>query len=140
MLPATFRWGKSARLWNTMLVSRSYGGNSVTSRPPMKTRPFVGFSSPPIIRRIVDFPLPEGPRSVKKDPFSMPNHTSFTAVTVSSKTFVRPRTSTSYSGRSFPPKNSVQWSMQSNPEELTAFLSDLRGDRDKREGEDKHDR
>src|SRR3989338_10795222 len=44
-------------------MSRSFGGTSLTSLPPMKTLPPVTSSRPAIMRRIVVLPQPEGPTS-----------------------------------------------------------------------------
>src|SRR2546426_12512749 len=42
-------------------MSRSFGGSSFTSRSSMKMLPSEMSSSPAIIRRVVDFPHPDGP-------------------------------------------------------------------------------
>ena len=44
------------------------------------TAPEVWVSSPAIIRRMVDLPLPEGPSSTQIEPFSTAKETSSTAV------------------------------------------------------------
>ena len=54
-----------------MLTGRAYGGRRETSSPPMRMRPDVGSVKPPIIRRQVVLPDPEGPSSVKNSPASM---------------------------------------------------------------------
>ena len=47
--------------------------------PPMTTSPAVGGMKPVIIRIVVDFPAPFGPRNPSTSPRSTPNETSFTA-------------------------------------------------------------
>src|SRR5579885_1043583 len=42
-------------------MSRSLGGRSLTSSPPMRISPALASSSPAIMRRVVDLPQPEGP-------------------------------------------------------------------------------
>ena len=54
-----------------MLTSRSVGGSSVTSSPPIRMRPAVGISRPAIMRRVVVLPQPDGPSSVTSVPGSM---------------------------------------------------------------------
>ena len=56
--------GNSAYDWNTMLTSRSLAARSVTSLPPIRTRPPVTGSSPATMRSVVVLPQPEGPSSV----------------------------------------------------------------------------
>ena len=51
-----------------MLTWRLYGGSHVTSSPLSSISPEVGGSKPPIIRRVVVFPQPDGPSSVKNSP------------------------------------------------------------------------
>ena len=51
-----------------MPVSRRCGGRFVTSRSPKRIRPEVGLMNPAIMRRVVDFPQPDGPSSVKNSP------------------------------------------------------------------------
>ena len=51
-----------------MLTLRSAGPSSVTSRPPMKTLPLDGASSPAIMRSVVVLPQPLGPSRVVKVP------------------------------------------------------------------------
>ncbi|MCY1516387.1 hypothetical protein D9M68_510150 [compost metagenome] len=64
-----------------MLVGRRCAGTSVTSAPSSLMVPDVGVSKPAIIRSSVDFPQPEGPRSEKNSPFSIPKLMLLTAVT-----------------------------------------------------------
>ena len=49
-------------------MSRSLGGVWVMSRSPMKIFPALISSSPASIRRVVDFPQPEGPTSTMNSP------------------------------------------------------------------------
>src|SRR5688572_17263914 len=49
-------------------MSRCCGGNSVTSRAPIRMVPPVTCSSPAIRRSTVDFPLPDGPTSTRSSP------------------------------------------------------------------------
>src|SRR6202011_3482328 len=49
--------------WNTIAISRSFGGTSLTTSPPIMMSPPVMSSSPAIIRSVVDFPQPDGPTS-----------------------------------------------------------------------------
>ena len=51
-----------------MLTLRLYGGSQVTSWPWSSIRPDVGSSKPPIIRRVVVLPQPDGPRRLKNSP------------------------------------------------------------------------
>ena len=51
-----------------MLTGRLSGGSVVTSRPRSRMRPPVGSSKPPIIRRVVVLPQPDGPSSEKNSP------------------------------------------------------------------------
>src|SRR5688572_16656275 len=85
MLPATLRWGKRARLWNTIPMSRVYAGRSVTSSSSRKTRPSVGRSSPAIIRSMVVLPHPDGPRNEISLPGGSSRSTPSTAVTSSNR-------------------------------------------------------
>ena len=74
--------GNSAYDWNTMLTSRSLAARSVTSLPPISTRPLVTASSPATMRSVVVLPQPEGPSSVTSSPCATLNETSSTAVTL----------------------------------------------------------
>ena len=51
-----------------MFTGRLSGGSRVTSRPRSSIGPLVGRSKPPIIRRVVVLPQPDGPRSEKNSP------------------------------------------------------------------------
>ena len=79
MFSATERCGKSAYDWNTIAMLRFDGGASVTSAPPMRTRPAVTVSRPAISRSVVDLPQPEGPSSTANVPASTSKLTSSTA-------------------------------------------------------------
>src|SRR5215203_1658954 len=46
-----------------MAMSRSFGGTSLTTSPPIMMSPSVMSSSPAIIRSVVDLPQPDGPTS-----------------------------------------------------------------------------
>src|SRR6516164_3236241 len=46
-----------------MAMSRSFGGTSLTTSPPIAMSPSVISSSPAIIRSVVDLPHPDGPTS-----------------------------------------------------------------------------
>src|SRR4030066_165239 len=89
MLPPTDRWGNSARVWNTIPMSRVCGARSVMSSPSRKTPPSVGVSRPALIRRSVVFPQPEGPRNEISLPAGSSRSTPATAVT-SPKRLTRP--------------------------------------------------
>ena len=49
-----------------MLTLRLYGGSHVTSWPCSSMRPEVGASKPPIIRRVVVLPQPDGPEQAEE--------------------------------------------------------------------------
>ena len=65
MFSATFKWGKRAYFWNTVLTSLLYGGSLEISIPLNSTSPSLGSSKPAMIRRVVVFPHPLGPKSVR---------------------------------------------------------------------------
>ena len=65
-----------------MLTSRSFAARSVTSVPPISTRPADTGSRPATIRSVVVLPQPEGPSSVTRWPCCTRNDTSSTAVTL----------------------------------------------------------
>src|SRR5579862_8288900 len=44
-------------------MSRSFGGRSLTTSPPMEMSPALISSRPAIMRNVVDLPQPEGPTS-----------------------------------------------------------------------------
>src|SRR4051812_15137841 len=54
-----------------MAMSRSLGGMSLTTRPPISTVPAVGLSSPATMLSSVDLPQPEGPTSTVNSPLSI---------------------------------------------------------------------
>src|SRR3954467_11301138 len=54
-----------------MAMSRSLGGMSLTTRPPISTVPALGRSSPATMLSSVDLPQPEGPTSTVNSPLSM---------------------------------------------------------------------
>ncbi len=62
-----------------MAMSRSLGGRSLTTRPPMVTVPLVIGSSPAIIRSAVVLPHPEGPTNTMNSPSAMSRSRSVTA-------------------------------------------------------------
>ena len=51
-----------------MLTFLLYAGRSVTSCPSSRTTPSVGISKPPIMRRVVVLPQPDGPSMLKNSP------------------------------------------------------------------------
>ena len=65
MFSYTFRCGKSAYFWNTVFTRRLCGGTSLILTPSKNTSPLVGCKKPPMMRRVVVLPQPEGPRSVR---------------------------------------------------------------------------
>src|SRR3954452_22153490 len=71
-----------------MARSRAAGGSFVTSRPPMTIRPPVIVSRPPIERRSVVFPHPDGPTSTMNSPSPIVRLTSLTARTPFGNSFV----------------------------------------------------
>ena len=54
-----------------MARSRSFGGRSLTRRPPMWISPAEMSSSPAISRSSVDLPQPDGPTSTTNSPVAM---------------------------------------------------------------------
>ena len=65
-----------------MATSRSLGGRSLTTRPPMETVPPVMVSSPATMRSRVLLPQPEGPTSTMNSPSlkeSVASRTAFTS-------------------------------------------------------------
>src|SRR5689334_5628655 len=76
-----------------MLTGRSYGGVRVMSAPSITIEPSVGSSKPPIMRRTVVLPQPDGPRREKNSPRRMSSETPSTAAT-SPKRLVTPRIET----------------------------------------------
>src|SRR3954468_11535579 len=62
-----------------MATSRSFGGTSVTSRPPIQTNPSSTSSSPASIRSAVDLPEPDGPTSTISSPSPISRSSASTA-------------------------------------------------------------
>src|SRR3954470_5417489 len=54
-----------------MAMSRSLGGTSLTTRPPISTVPELALSRPATMLSSVDLPQPEGPTSTVNSPLSM---------------------------------------------------------------------
>ena len=54
-----------------MAMSRSFGGMSLTTRPPISIVPALGRSSPAMMLSSVDLPQPDGPTSTVNSPLSM---------------------------------------------------------------------
>src|SRR5215218_7369897 len=75
-------------------MSRLNGGRAAIGSPPMRISPAVGGSKPAIIRRVVVFPEPEAPSSVRNSPDAMSSERSSTAAN-SPNRFVRCRSSRS---------------------------------------------
>ena len=67
-LAATLMCGNRAYDWNTIPVSRWWGGSRPTSRPRMTIAPLVGATNPAIIRSKVVLPQPLGPSSASNSP------------------------------------------------------------------------
>ena len=63
-------------VWKTVLPGRRFGGVATTSTPSMNTWPEEGSSKPPMMRKSVVLPQPDGPRREKNSPFSMVRLTS----------------------------------------------------------------
>src|SRR5262245_26180243 len=76
-----------------MLVSRRLGGRRPIDWPSIRISPASRGSNPPMARRVVVLPQPEGPSSEKNSPPRTWNETASTAVT-SPKRLVIARTST----------------------------------------------
>ena len=81
MFSATDRCGNSAYDWKTIEMLRCAGGRCVTSRPPIRMRPWSASSSPAISRSVVDLPQPDGPSSTLSVPGSNANDRPSTART-----------------------------------------------------------
>jgi hypothetical protein len=95
MLPVTLRQGSSAASWKAMPSSWSRWISRV-DRPLIKAVPDVGSSSPARIRRIVDFPQPDGPSRDRNEFSTVPRSTAASASTERRpmvNVFVRPRMS-----------------------------------------------
>ena len=76
---ATVMCGNSARLWNTMPMSRRWIGIAVTSRSPIVIVPRSIEVRPATARRIELLPQPLGPSSVRNSPEPTDRQTSSTA-------------------------------------------------------------
>ena len=59
---------KRAKLWNTMEVGRFSGGRVMIDLPSIVISPLVTSRKPPIVRRMVVLPQPEGPSRVTISP------------------------------------------------------------------------
>src|SRR4051812_12014277 len=81
-------------------MSRLKGGSPEIEEPPIRISPADGCSNPAIMRRVVVFPDPEAPSSVRNSPAAISNERSSTA-TNSPKRLVR-RSSSRIGVRSFP--------------------------------------
>ena len=64
-----------------MAMSRSRGGTSFTTSPPIQISPSVISSSPAIMRSVVDLPQPEGPTSTTNSWSAISRSMPFTAWT-----------------------------------------------------------
>src|SRR5262245_18649339 len=64
-----------------MAMSRSIGGNSLTTRSPIRTSPDVIDSRPATMRRVVVLPQPDGPTKTTNSLSSIWRFTSLTACT-----------------------------------------------------------
>src|SRR3990170_6390427 len=73
-----------------MPMLRRSGGNGVTGRSPKRISPASGTSKPPIIRNVVVFPHPEGPRRVMSSPSWISRLSWRTAATLPNR-LTRPR-------------------------------------------------
>src|SRR3990172_9498287 len=62
-----------------MLTLRRWGGVSWIVSPSSRMTPWEGCSNPAIIRRVVVFPQPEGPRREKNSPWAIARFTAWTA-------------------------------------------------------------
>src|SRR5829696_7690008 len=78
-----------------MAILRARGGRSLTTCPPIRTSPWLGRSSPEMVRNSVVLPHPEGPRRTRYSPSSVARSTPSTAATrPPSNCLTRLRTST----------------------------------------------
>src|SRR5216683_146154 len=73
-----------------MAMSRSFGGMSLTTRPPISTIPALGRSSPATMLSSVDLPHPDGPTSTVNSPLSMSRSIPFNTSRLAYR-FDRPR-------------------------------------------------
>src|SRR5580704_6380866 len=77
-----------------MAMSRSRGGTSFTTSPPIQISPEVISSSPAIMRSVVDLPQPDGPTSTTNSSSSISRSMPFTAWTLPSNALVTLRIET----------------------------------------------
>src|ERR1035438_2689046 len=70
-----------------MAMSRSRGGTSFTTSPPIQISPDVISSSPAIMRRVVDLPQPDGPTRTTNSSSSISRSMPLTAWTLPSNAF-----------------------------------------------------
>ena len=87
ILSKMFMCGKSAYLWNTVLIGRLFAGIFVISSPFNRISPLVGISKPAIMRSVVVFPQPDGPKKVTNSPLPTSRLKSSTAAKPSSYRF-----------------------------------------------------
>src|SRR5919204_591664 len=71
-------------------MSRSIGGTSLTTLPPISTSPSVASSSPAVIRSTVVLPDPDGPTRTRNSPSSISRSRSSTATVPPSNTLRKP--------------------------------------------------
>src|SRR5262245_50345970 len=71
MFSATVISGNRARFWKMSAVGRRLGPIPASVRPARRISPSVGSMNPEIIRRIVVFPQPLGPRKLKNSPWGI---------------------------------------------------------------------
>src|SRR5947199_2786917 len=69
-------------------MSRSFGGTSLTTRPPIASVPALSDSSPAMMRSVVLLPDPDGPTSTTNSPSSTTRSTPCTATKPFSYTFL----------------------------------------------------
>src|SRR5437773_9058465 len=81
-------------------MSRSEGEIPFTTRPPIKMRPRVGFSSPATHRRAVVLPHPDGPTRIRNSPSAIWSERSSRATVPPGKALVRCSNTTSAIGGS----------------------------------------
>src|SRR5690242_21566537 len=83
-------------------MSRSLGGTSLTTRPPIASWPADSDSSPAMMRSVVLLPEPDGPTSTTNSPSSTTRSTPCTATKPLSYTFLTPSSVTrAIGGRCF---------------------------------------
>src|SRR3954453_1028801 len=82
-----------------MLVGRFSGPMRVTSLPAISIEPVVGSAKPPMMRKRVVLPHPDGPRMARKSPAAMSRSSGCTATTLA-KLLLTPRSLTSIGSES----------------------------------------